>query len=774
MKYFIKHFLGLLISIYPVFSQNIYNWENCTSGMEGFIVGTRVNQMENYLYLYTANTFYTNNNGKSWKPFKLFDSVNQNLLYKQVSFINKYKDVYIINFDYISTDKQNWTVFKHIRPTFSQSSIDNYKMIVTDSTLIFRLIWTEKIDSTKYTTLRRTCIAKGIGNDVNETFKFDTIPAANDYQTTSDEKYFDYYYIDGIVYTVYHSSKPSYFKYYYYSTDYGWSWQKREIPEIQGGIKSIAKINGKLWILSAFALWRPKEDGSYEKIEDDKFDNFNTDFLIEHKGMIYAQAIDSSDHKPIIVRSKDNGNSWEKVGKDYFTIRQLFSINGELVAVSFKGILGSTDDGESWEERQHGLYFSPDYFYEGPWKKIVKVGNNEYITPPRQNLYNVMMKSYDGGKTWQRKYVIDSVGYTETTYTGKSYNFTFHKNKYGLFAVDRGSNKTYISYDQGDSWEKYSDVSAFFLDNDKNMYERGDTLFFLYEYYLTPQQKYIYYSLDTGRTWVMYDSLFLKKLPEKSEFFFVRDGKYFCIRNSDMSVFKSTDDGKSWNYDRSMNLKLPDTLSYKIIYSTVTTKDTVIIYGVDSYTSLSYPIYISKDFGRTFVQSIVPYINGKNRPDKFKFIYLNQKLFLLILDYDQKVSNLVLYDEQNNQWINLSPKLDGNIITDITPVEDYLYISTVEGLYRIKTDPVSVGEQNEKVTLKAIELYPNPASDKVRIQNNYYNLTNLQVFDIYGREQKINNYTGEEFDISQLQSGIYIVKLTFDGSWYVAKKFVKM
>jgi len=80
MKYFIKYFLGLLISIYPVFSQNIYNWENCTSGMEGFIVGTRVNQMENYLYLYTANTFYTNNNGKSWKPFKLFDSVNQNLL----------------------------------------------------------------------------------------------------------------------------------------------------------------------------------------------------------------------------------------------------------------------------------------------------------------------------------------------------------------------------------------------------------------------------------------------------------------------------------------------------------------------------------------------------------------------------------------------------------------------------------------------------------------------------------------------------------------------
>jgi hypothetical protein len=272
----------------------------------------------------------------------------------------------------------------------------------------------------------------------------------------------------------------------------------------------------------------------------------------------------------------------------------------------------------------------------------------------------------------------------------------------------------------------------------------------------------------------MYDSLFLQKLPEKSGFLFVCDGKYYCTRNSDMSIFNSIDDGRTWNYERSMNLKLPDTLSYKIIYSTVTPKDTVIIFGVNIYSGLSYPVYISKDFGRSFVQSQVPYINGKIRPDKYKFIYLNQKLFLLLLDYDQKVSNLVMYDEQNNQWINITPKLDGNIIKDIMPVEDYLYISTVEGLFRIKVDPVSVREQTEKVTLKPIELYPNPASDKVRIENNYYNLTNLQVFDIYGREQKISNYTSEEFDVSQLQTGIYIVKLTFDGSWYVAKKFVKI
>lgn len=765
--------------IYPVFSQNLNTWENCTSGMEGFDVNTSVHNMENYLYLYTKNTFYTSNNGKSWQPFKQLDYLdynNQNYVYKQVDFITKYNNVYIVNFDFISTDQQKWKAFKHIRPTFSDSFtyIDNYIMIATDSTLIFRISWSEKDDSAKYVRKLRTCISKGIGKDLDEIFVFDTIPAANDYQTTSEEKYFKYFYIDRVVYAVYYTSKLSYFKHYYYSTDYGWSWQKHQIPEIQGGVKSIVKINGRLWILSPFALWRPRDDGSYEKIVDEQFDNFNTDFFIEHKGMIYAQALDSSNHKPILVRSKDNGISWEKVGKEYFTIRQLFSINGELVARSAKGVLASTNDGETWEERQQGLYDSPDYFYQGPWKRIVKVGENEYITAPRNNLYNTMMKSYDGGRTWKRKYVIDSIGYTEYTYTGNLYNFTFHKNKYGLFAVDRGSNKTYISYDQGDTWEKYSDVSAFYRDNDKNMYERGDTLFFLYEYYLTPHLKYVYYSLDTGQTWVMYDSLFLQKLPEKSEFLFVRDGQYYSFRYSDLSIFKSIDDGRNWNYERSMNLKLPDTLNYKILFSTVTSKDTIIIFIVDIPSGISFPVYISKDFGRSFVQLQVPYINGNMRPYTYKFIYLNEKLFLLLLDSRKKLSSLLMYDDKNNEWINIAPNLDGNVITDILAVEDYLYISTTEGLFRIKTEPVSVGEQNKIVTLKPIELYPNPASEKIRIQNNYYNLTNLQVLDIYGREQKISNNTGEEFDVSHLQSGIYIVKLTFDGSWYVAKKFVKM
>ena len=93
MKKILFYTIVTFVTLYQgMYSQDFSQWENCTSGMEGFYVNTLALNMENYLYLYTANTFYTNNNGKSWKPLKQFDSVYQNLLYKQVSFINKYED----------------------------------------------------------------------------------------------------------------------------------------------------------------------------------------------------------------------------------------------------------------------------------------------------------------------------------------------------------------------------------------------------------------------------------------------------------------------------------------------------------------------------------------------------------------------------------------------------------------------------------------------------------------------------------------------------------
>ena len=779
MKYLTRIFISLAFLAVNLFSQDASQWENCTEGLNNTNTGKSINKIDSILFNQMSYTYFSTNYGKEWHSIKYYDNIYAQKRIAQCRQMIKFKNKYIMFINqtnsYISEDLKNWEPIKF--DGFSKN-LSIYKIFSTDSAIIIRIIDTGDSIS-KY----RTYICREITYDSLITLKFQKIPGEGEIVDNNEgfgvnfSNVTNYFKFGDTLFAIYYNSnKQFYYRQYFYSTDYGWSWKKVEV-NIQGGIKSVSQINGKIWILSPFAIWRPKEDGSYEKVEDAKFDNFNTDFLVEHKGMIYAQAIDSSNHKPILVRSIDNGTTWESFKQTQFTIKQLISDGNYLIASSqYFGVLVSTDDGKSWVERNNGLYNSPDYKYEGPWKKIVKLNNNEYITAPRNTFYNVYMKSYDGGRSWQKKYLIDTIGYTEYEWTSTQYNFTFSKNKYGLFAVDRGSGKTYKSYDQGESWEFYSDVSAFYLDEDKNMYERNDTLFYFYNSSNFATYKFIYYSLDTGHTWIMYDSLFIQKLPEKSNFLFVKDGNYYAINNQTYELYKSIKDGKNWETIKTMKPPIKDSL-YQIYTVLVDDNQRIFIFGYtkssNSYPDiLTAPFYITKDDGKTWKQMKMDFVRQGAAQNIIKFLLNQGKVFLMYMS--DVISGLYELKIETAEWIKLSGDLDGNMITDILSVDNYLYISTIEGLFRMRVDPVSVKEEIERVTLLPIELYPNPASGIVKLQNNYYNLTNLQIYDIYGREQQLSNFSNEQFDVSRLQAGVYIVKLTFDNSWFITRKFVKM
>lgn len=784
-------FLLLMFLAVNLFSQDALQWENCTEGLWGNNHNDLLFTNDNDLYTKTQPYSYSSDGGKTWIKQKVKDSTTGETIYIQQYSANKIDSTYVIfsmNGCWISNDQINWRKIQYQLPDIKTkitpvSLANSLKIISINNHLITRCSWTakDKSDRTKNIKYYRTCIGTIKEIDNQKVLIFDTIPEFNDYQITTGENLFVYYKYGNILYAIHFKlgSSISYTNYIYFSEDGGFHWEKKEMPEIQGGIKSLSQINGKIWILSPFAIWRPKEDGSYEKLEDAQFDNFNTDFLIEHKGMIYAQAIDSSNHKPILVRSIDNGTTWHKKGSLNHRLTQLFSIKEELVGCSWiYSIIASTDDGETWEERNKGLYDSPDYKYEGPWLKIVKLNDNEYITVPRNKmLRNTIMKSYDGGKTWNRKIVIPQVGQPdEYKWANYNYNFTLNKNKYGLFAVDRGTNKTYKSYDKGESWEFYSDGAAFYLDEDKNMYERNDTLFYFYNSPNFATYKYIYYSLDTGHTWIMYDSLFLQKLPEKSNFLFVRDGNYYAINNQTYELYKSINDGKNWETIKTMKPPIKDSL-YQIYTVLVDDNQRIFIFGYtkssNSYPDIiTAPFYITNDDGKTWKQMKMDFVRQGAAQNIIKFLLNQGKVFLMYMS--DVISGLYELKIETAEWIKLSGDLDGNMITDILSVDNYIYISTIEGLFRMRVDPVSVKEEIERVTLLPIELYPNPASGIVKLQNNYYNLTNLQIYDIYGREQRVSNFSNEQFDVSGLQAGVYIVKLTFDDGWFITRKFVKM
>lgn len=77
----------------------------------------------------------------------------------------------------------------------------------------------------------------------------------------------------------------------------------------------------------------------------------------------------------------------------------------------------------------------------------------------------------------------------------------------------------------------------------------------------------------------------------------------------------------------------------------------------------------------------------------------------------------------------------------------------------------------ENFALTDIAIYPNPTSDKLNIQG-IANLQRVEIYSILGKEIQIasNNTT---IDVSNLQTGVYFLKITDDQNRSVVKKFVK-
>lgn len=74
--------------------------------------------------------------------------------------------------------------------------------------------------------------------------------------------------------------------------------------------------------------------------------------------------------------------------------------------------------------------------------------------------------------------------------------------------------------------------------------------------------------------------------------------------------------------------------------------------------------------------------------------------------------------------------------------------------------------------LENITLVPNPTTGELRIINYESGIMDVEIFDVYGRMQKVENRKQNVYDISHLQSGIYFVRIITEGG-EIVKKVVK-
>ena len=72
---------------------------------------------------------------------------------------------------------------------------------------------------------------------------------------------------------------------------------------------------------------------------------------------------------------------------------------------------------------------------------------------------------------------------------------------------------------------------------------------------------------------------------------------------------------------------------------------------------------------------------------------------------------------------------------------------------------------------EAVSVYPNPTNDYVTINAGGLGIKTVNVINTLG--QNVYTGTADKIDMTQFQSGIYIVKIAFDNNQSVVKKIIK-
>lgn len=77
-------------------------------------------------------------------------------------------------------------------------------------------------------------------------------------------------------------------------------------------------------------------------------------------------------------------------------------------------------------------------------------------------------------------------------------------------------------------------------------------------------------------------------------------------------------------------------------------------------------------------------------------------------------------------------------------------------------------------TIEGLTIYPNPVSNGKLYISSTKNLSkNIQIFDVLGKKIYDTGLFGNALDISRLNTGVYIIKITEDGNTITRKLVVK-
>jgi hypothetical protein len=184
----------------------------------------------------------------------------------------------------------------------------------------------------------------------------------------------------------------------------------------------------------------------------------------------------------------------------------------------------------------------------------------------------------------------------------------------------------------------------------------------------------------------------------------------------------------------------------------------------------------------TFTDNIGTFLlNNDTRIISLKVLKTVPTNFGIKLEYVDPTNNEVLYFNEivspttviNGEWELLAFDFSSSVGTAynrLVIIPDFEERSQTNVSY---FDQISFGSTAnlESFLVDNIDIFPNPAKNQFNLSSNLNNSLGIQIFDVLGKSVKKLHTNKKSINISDLNSGIYFVRIK-NGDYYVTKKLI--
>lgn len=463
-----------------------------------------------------------------------------------------------------------------------------------------------------------------------------------------------------------------------------------------------------------------------------------------------------------LYRSVNFGNSWTLFYTSNSSITSVLKVNNQyFVGSTNNGINYSTDNGITWNELNNAL---PDL-------NITTISNYDSILicgTKSKGVFCFQNDQWVSNKSGMICSSIRSIATTNSSIVANELNSIYISNNGNIWhSVNIPNIPSYPNLTSGIGF-----VSTM-----------GDTIFMSYNY-STPSWPYSYsyikYTKDTCNTWndLISDVPYIGDDPYQ---IYCKNGKLYAYEDDKM--FYTDNLGLTWKdislpsqycnnfYDFIIHnstpfatacgsgelIKLDNNQNWVLSNNGLPIdREPVVLASCDSalFAYISYQgMYVSFD-------------NGNN----WNYASNGLPINYFINSFANNGSNLFVTTEYgvfgtNNfgqNWVEINNGLKNIIVGPIKILNDTLYVGTYgNGIWKQSITDINLN-QDYPQSDKSLTIYPNPASDYIRIITNS-NKASYKIMDMLGKEVLSGNLdSSNEINISEIRCGAYIVLIQFD------------